>query len=83
MKNLSELRKELDALDEKLVSLYLERLRISREIGDLKKENGTPVGDSAREAEILERLSAAAGDDAPAVRKLYETVFETSREIQK
>lgn len=83
MKKLEDLRKELDAIDEKLTALYLERLRVSREIGELKKENGTPVKDPAREAEILEKLSAAAGDDAPAVKKLYETVFETSRDIQK
>jgi chorismate mutase len=53
--NLSELRRQIDAIDEQLLELLSKRMRISCEIGIYKKEHNMPVLQSPRYSEILEK----------------------------
>jgi chorismate mutase len=55
--NLSELRRQIDNIDEQLLELLAKRMRISREIGVYKKEHNMPVLQSPRYSEILEKRS--------------------------
>lgn len=55
--NLSELRRQIDRIDEQLLELLSKRMRISREIGIYKKEHNMPVLQSPRYNEILENRS--------------------------
>jgi chorismate mutase len=55
--NLSELRRQIDQIDEQLLELLAKRMRISREIGVYKKEHNMPVLQSPRYNEILENRS--------------------------
>ncbi|MCZ6885095.1 MAG: chorismate mutase [Alphaproteobacteria bacterium] len=59
---LSELRGEIDRLDDELVDLLLRRARLVAEIGTLKGANGGPILRPGREAEILRRLLARVGE---------------------
>lgn len=62
--NLSELRKQIDELDDQLVELLSKRMRISREIGQYKKEHSMPVLQTLRYDEILNnRIAKAAKMD--------------------
>jgi chorismate mutase len=56
--NLSELRRQIDHIDEQLLELLAKRMRISREIGVYKKEHNMPVLQSPRYSEILEKRSS-------------------------
>jgi chorismate mutase len=56
--NLSELRRQIDHIDEQLLELLSKRMRISREIGVYKKEHNMPVLQSPRYSEILEKRSS-------------------------
>ncbi|MDR1500499.1 MAG: bifunctional 3-deoxy-7-phosphoheptulonate synthase/chorismate mutase type II [Tannerellaceae bacterium] len=56
--NLSELRRQIDQVDEQLLELLAKRMRISREIGVYKKEHNMPVLQSPRYSEILEKRSS-------------------------
>ncbi|MDR1201919.1 MAG: bifunctional 3-deoxy-7-phosphoheptulonate synthase/chorismate mutase type II [Tannerellaceae bacterium] len=58
--NLSELRRQIDQIDEQLLELLAKRMRISREIGVYKKEHNMPVLQSPRYNEILENRSSMA-----------------------
>jgi chorismate mutase/prephenate dehydratase len=51
------LRKQIDELDEKLVALLNERIRIALEIGKAKKESGGEIYVPAREKAVFERIS--------------------------
>ncbi|MDH6303878.1 chorismate mutase [Parabacteroides sp. PF5-5] len=51
--NLSELRRQIDHIDEQLLELLAKRMRISREIGVYKKEHNMPILQSPRYNEIL------------------------------
>jgi chorismate mutase len=53
--NLSQLRGQIDAIDEQLLELLAKRMRISREIGVYKKEHNMPILQSPRYSEILEK----------------------------
>ena len=55
--NLSELRRQIDNVDEQLLELLAKRMRISREIGIYKKEHNMPILQSPRYSEILEKRS--------------------------
>ena len=55
--NLSELRRQIDQIDEQLLELLAKRMRISREIGVYKKEHNMPILQSPRYNEILENRS--------------------------
>ena len=55
--NLSELRRQIDNIDEQLLELLAKRMRISKEIGVYKKEHNMPILQSPRYSEILEKRS--------------------------
>lgn len=50
---LSEYRKELDIIDEEILTLFTKRMKLSSEIAEYKRENSLPVLDLRREKEKL------------------------------
>ena len=58
--NQSELRHQIDNLDNQLLELLAKRMRISREIGQYKKEHSMPVLQTNRYDEILQKRMAQA-----------------------
>ena len=79
--NLTELRKQIDELDEQLLELLSKRMRISREIGQYKKEHDMPVLQTVRYDEILnKRVSQAVeldmSDDF--MKSVLEAIHEES-----
>lgn len=82
--DISDFRSRLDGIDDELVSLFLERMAISREIGAYKRENGLPVYDASREERIIakNRAKALNAHDADAIEALYRRIFELSRAAQ-
>ena len=81
--DLQELRKEIDAVDEALLPLLLQRLALARRVADYKAEQGLPVVDAEREQAILNTLAAKSGDDAASVRAVYAAILKASRELQQ
>ena len=53
---LTDYRRKLDDIDEKLLDLFVERMDIASEIALLKKENNLPVLDIRREQEKLQQI---------------------------
>ena len=80
---LKDIRSSIDAIDRDLVSLFTRRMDCAREVAEAKQQIGKPIRDHAREREILNRLTAQAGDAyAPYVRALYSHIFDLSRSYQ-
>ena len=62
---------------------FIHRMQLSQEIGKIKKENGLPVFDAAREEEILKKSAEAAGPEfSEPIQALYQRIFELSRSVQ-
>jgi chorismate mutase/prephenate dehydratase len=77
-------RKELDFLDQTLLTLLNRRLRITQKIGKIKKGIGKKIYDAQREKEILDRLKRKnkgplrEGD----LEKLFTTIMKVCRQSQ-
>ena len=57
---LSELRGQIDRIDDELVKLFAQRMEVSSQIGSYKKEKGLPVFVPAREREKLQDVAEKA-----------------------
>lgn len=79
--SLTELRKQIDELDDQLVELLSKRMRVSREIGTFKKEHNMQVLQASRYSEILDgRIKQAEkfGIDGDCMHKILEAIHEES-----
>ena len=81
--NLTELREEINKIDEDIVELFKRRMDIAASVAEYKKEHSLPVLDAARERALLERISSLAGDELDGyARTLYHTVLDVSKAYQ-
>lgn len=85
MEETQALRGEIDALDERLGRLLLERLELARRLGTIQADLGLPELDSRREAEIMQRVARLTEDEDRKLEfaKLYEAIFALSRREQR
>ncbi len=80
---LQDIRRNIDAIDDGLVKLFAQRMECARQVAEAKQQTGKPIRDHAREREIVNRLTAQAGDAyAPYVKALYSHIFDLSRSYQ-
>ena len=80
---LEELRKQIDAIDDDIVDLYKQRMMLSGQIAEHKKDSGLGVMNAGREREVISRVARRAGEGMENYAKvLYQTIFETSRSYQ-
>ena len=82
--NLKEKRKEIDLIDQKLLILLNQRLRIALEIRKIKKGIGKKIYDPKREKEVLERLrrknkGLLKEED---LKKIFATIMKMGRKSQ-
>lgn len=84
MKDLSEIRVEIDAIDEQIVALFEQRLELVTQVAEYKMAAGKPVLDRQREADKLSRLSALAkgGFSKKSIRELFEQIMSICRKRQ-
>ena len=75
LEKLRIIRKHVDGLDEKLLSLLAERLALVSEIGTIKKENNVMIFQLKRFFEIL-KTRKALGDDLGLPKDLVHELFE-------
>ena len=81
--DLSNVRQTIDRIDNEIVQLFVERMNAVGEVAAQKHAAAAPIYDHAREREIVNRLTKAAGDTyAPYVRALYAQMFDLSRSYQ-
>jgi chorismate mutase len=79
--NIRALRKQIDEIDNQLIDTLAKRMRISREIGQYKKEHGMTVVQTSRYNEIMEKRGAQGallGIGQDCVRSIFELIHEES-----
>lgn len=82
--DLNELRGKLDDIDNSILDLFEERIATCREIGNIKRENGTDVYVPAREEEKLQKVKELAGfESRPYVETLFKTLMDLSKDHQR
>lgn len=55
MKNLDEIRKEINQIDLEMAKLFEERMKCSLEVAEYKKANALPIYDLRRETEVINK----------------------------
>lgn len=84
MKTIDELRSEIDEIDDGLVSLFLQRLAVVKEIGKAKKTHLLSVEDKDRENAVIERLAINKTDEEKKkITELYNKIFDISKDTEK
>ncbi len=79
------LRRQIDTIDEQLLELIMQRVRVVLAVGDYKRQRGMQVYDPERERSLLERLSRRARPplDEHTVRRIFERLVDESRRIEQ
>ena len=81
--DLNALRERINAIDDQIVELFVERMKTAAEIADAKRENNLPVLDANREQAVLKRIMAQAGEEFGLyASRLYQTMFDVSKSYQ-
>lgn len=82
---LEELRNQIDEIDHDIVNKLSERMRISKKIGEYKKEHGMPIHQENRFAEVLRRVTEEADKQkisADFICAIYEIIHKESKRTQ-
>ncbi len=78
---ITQLRKQIDELDNQLMDLLAKRMRVCREIGQYKREHNMTVLQTTRYNEILDKRGAQGslcGMDSNFIKKVFEEIHEES-----
>ena len=82
--DIQEIRKEIDRVDDQFVKLFNERMHLSSQIAEVKREQDLPVLNVRREREILNEVAAKSDSElANYSQVLYSLIFELSRSYQE
>ncbi len=85
MDSLDDIRRRIDEIDSSLAKLFERRMSESRRVAGVKRREGLPPEDSAREEEVV-RKNAALIENA-AIREYYirfeRNLIELSKEYQQ
>ena len=79
---LSEIREKINAVDDQLLDLFLQRMDLAEEVAAYKNEHKQPILNKAREREILAKVMEKSGDREQYAYHLFSTLMELSRSRQ-
>lgn len=82
MRDLKEIRKDIDKIDNQLIELFKQRMDCARDVGIYKQANNIPVLNEDRENEILDAVEEKGGEYGASARLLYSNIMELSRALQ-
>ena len=82
--DLTDLREQIDGIDQQIVELYERRMDISRQVAEYKIETGKKVFDKEREEEKLRKVKSLTSDEFSrhGVEELFEQIMSMSRKLQ-
>lgn len=84
MRDLKDLRKEIDAVDKQIVELFQKRMGIAEEVAEYKISTGKKVFDKERETEKLKSLTVLGDNEFNriGIGELFEQIMAVSRKRQ-
>ncbi|MDO4732833.1 MAG: chorismate mutase [Bacillota bacterium] len=81
--NIKECRTKIDAIDQELLRLFVQRMQLAAEIAGEKSRCGLAVYNPEREQQILQQVKKASPDQLwPYAEKLFYQLFSLSRAYQ-
>jgi chorismate mutase len=85
MEKLAECRRQIDAVDRKILTLLNERTRIVGEIGSIKQNLSLPIYEPKREDEVFHNVTSQNPGplSADALKRIFERIIDEMRSIQR
>ena len=81
--DLTQIREEINQVDDQLVKLFVQRMELASQVAAYKREHNMPIFVPAREREILKKVAEQAGPEFGSyTRLLYATIMDLSRSHQ-
>lgn len=81
--DLQQCRQHIDRIDEQLVELFCERMKVVEDVAAYKKANNLPVLQSGREAQVLDQAARLAGPEyGDYARALFTSIMNISKSQQ-
>ena len=86
MDEIQQLRKKIDDIDERILKALIERVKICRKIGQVKKKNGLQIRDGSREDEVYNRVKERAVEfhiDPLQIQAVYHEIVNMCSAVQE
>ena len=85
---LNELRKEIDEIDNQLITLLNKRMEVVRKVGEYKNSSSAPIYRPEREKEIIDRLTKISQENNGLLKRddieaIFLEIFATSRNLER
>ena len=82
--DLTEIRQQIDGIDDKILDLFVERMKLTEGVAKYKVEHSLPVFQGAREKEILKRVAAMSPENmAEGTKLLFANLMDISKCYQQ
>ena len=81
--NLDEIRKEISAINDQMLPLFLRRMELSSQVARYKKAHGLPTLDRKREEAILQKVADNSSDDMREYAlEFFKKMMDLSKQYQ-
>ena len=81
--NLDEIRKEISAINDEILPLFLRRMELSAQVARYKKAHGLPTLDRKREEAILQKVADNSSDDMREYAlEFFKKMMDLSKQYQ-
>jgi len=85
---LNELRKQIDDIDTKLLTLLNKRMEVVKKVGEYKNSSNAPIYRPEREKEIIDRLTKLSKEQNGLLKRedieaIFLEIFATSRNLER
>ena len=84
MDNLEEIRKEISAINDEMLALFVKRMELSAQVAAYKKANGLSTLDRKREEAILQKVADNTTDEfRQFALEFFRNMMDLSKEYQE
>jgi chorismate mutase len=86
MSDLKELRQEINEIDEQIIRLIADRIKVCQKIGSEKKAKGLAIKDAKREKEVFAKIRQQAtkfGLNPVQVEQIYHEIVNMCSSVQE
>lgn len=82
MRDLDDIRLEINEIDEKMLELFKRRMDCSKAVAEYKTANNLPVLNEKREKEILDKVEENGGEYGKTARVFFSDIMDLSKTLQ-
>ncbi len=81
--NLEEIRKDISAINDEMLALFVKRMELSAQVARYKKDHGLPTLDRKREEAILQKVADSTEEEFRSYAiKFFKYIMDLGKEYQ-